>query len=102
MCRVRPLDGGFPGAQHKALADHLDFSALCQAANFWDTPSKAIGIQFEELDKICLADGKGKYKRITRKVTPSWARVAPSFDASSPPGCCPQSNEILLNKGMKY
>jgi hypothetical protein len=26
----------------------------------------------------------------------------PSFDASSPPGCCPQSHEILLNKGMKY
>jgi hypothetical protein len=26
----------------------------------------------------------------------------PSFDASSPPGCCRQSNEILLNKGMKY
>jgi hypothetical protein len=26
----------------------------------------------------------------------------PSFDASSAPGCCPQSHEILLNKGMKY
>jgi hypothetical protein len=26
----------------------------------------------------------------------------PSFDASSPPGCCPQSHEILLNKGMEY
>jgi len=26
----------------------------------------------------------------------------PSFDASSSPGCCPQSHEILLNKGMKY
>ncbi len=25
----------------------------------------------------------------------------PSFDASYPPRCCPQSNEILLNKGMK-
>jgi hypothetical protein len=68
-----PLDGGFPGAQHKALAEHLDFSALFQAPNFWDTPSKAIGIQFKELNKICLADGKGEYKRITRKVTPSWA-----------------------------
>jgi len=32
----------------------------------------------------------------------SWASVAPSFDASSPTGCCTQSNEILLNKGMKY
>jgi hypothetical protein len=26
----------------------------------------------------------------------------PSFDTSSPPGCCPQSHEILLNKDMKY
>jgi hypothetical protein len=26
----------------------------------------------------------------------------PSFDASSPPGCSPQSHEILLNQGMKY
>jgi hypothetical protein len=26
----------------------------------------------------------------------------PSFDASSPPGCCTQNHEILLNKGMKY
>jgi len=68
MCRVRPHKGGFPGTQQKALADHVDFSALCQAPNFWDTPSKAIGIQFKELDKICLADGKGKYKRITHKV----------------------------------
>jgi len=25
-----------------------------------------------------------------------------SFDSSSTPGCCPQSHEILLNKGMKY
>jgi len=26
----------------------------------------------------------------------------PSFDASSPPGFCSRSHEILLNKGMKY
>jgi hypothetical protein len=26
----------------------------------------------------------------------------PSFDASSPVGRCPQSHELLLNKGMKY
>ncbi len=26
----------------------------------------------------------------------------PSFDPSSLPGCCPQSHEILLNKGLKY
>jgi hypothetical protein len=26
----------------------------------------------------------------------------PSFAASSPPGCCTQIHEILLNKGMKY
>jgi hypothetical protein len=26
----------------------------------------------------------------------------PSFDASSPLGCCLQSHEILLNNGMKY
>jgi hypothetical protein len=25
-----------------------------------------------------------------------------SFDPSSLPGCCPQSHEILLNKGLKY
>jgi hypothetical protein len=29
-------------------------------------------------------------------------RLDPLFDASSPPGCCPQSHEILLNEGMKY
>jgi len=34
---------------------------------------------------------------------PCWAWVAPPpFDASSLLGCCPQSHEILLNKGMKY
>jgi hypothetical protein len=26
----------------------------------------------------------------------------PSFDVSSPPSYCPQSHEIVLNKGMKY
>jgi hypothetical protein len=25
-----------------------------------------------------------------------------SFDATSPPGCCLESREILLNKDMKY
>jgi hypothetical protein len=26
----------------------------------------------------------------------------PSFDVSSPPKYCPQSHEVILNKGMKY
>jgi hypothetical protein len=34
---------------------------------------------------------------------PPGLELHPSIDASSyPPGCYPQSNEILLNKGMKY
>jgi hypothetical protein len=40
--------------------------------------------------------------KVIHKVMPCWAWVQPSFDASSAPGCCPQSHEILLNKGMKY
>jgi hypothetical protein len=39
---------------------------------------------------------------VIRKVMPCWAWVQTSFDASSAPGSCPQSHEILLNKGMKY
>jgi len=33
---------------------------------------------------------------------PIGPELHPSFDASSPLGCCPQSHEILINKGMKY
>jgi hypothetical protein len=41
--------------------------------------------------------------RVIGKVMPCWAsELHPSFDASSPQGCCPQGPEILLNKGMKY
>jgi len=29
-------------------------------------------------------------------------KLHPSFDVSSPFGCCLQIHEILLNKGMKY
>jgi hypothetical protein len=36
------------------------------------------------------------------KSCPVGPELRPSFDVSSPPGCCPQSHEILLNKGMKY
>jgi hypothetical protein len=36
------------------------------------------------------------------KLCPVRPELYPSFDASSPPGCCLQSHEILLNKGMKY
>jgi hypothetical protein len=39
---------------------------------------------------------------VIRKLMACWAWVQTSFDASSAPGCCPQSHEILLNKGMKY
>jgi hypothetical protein len=35
------------------------------------------------------------------KSCPVGPELHPSFDASSPPGCCPQSYEISLNKGMK-
>jgi hypothetical protein len=39
-----------------------------------------------------------------KKPWPDGPELHPSFDASSPlpAGCCPQSHEILLNKGMKY
>ncbi len=36
------------------------------------------------------------------KSCPLGPELHPSFDASSPHGCCPQSNEILSNKDMKY
>jgi hypothetical protein len=36
------------------------------------------------------------------KSSPVGPELHPSFDASSPPGCCTQSHEILLNQGMKY
>ncbi len=36
------------------------------------------------------------------KSCPVGPELHSSFDASSTPGCCPQSYEILLNKGMKY
>jgi hypothetical protein len=36
------------------------------------------------------------------KSCPLGPELHSSFDASSPPGCCRQSNEILLNRGMTY
>jgi hypothetical protein len=36
------------------------------------------------------------------KSCPLEPELHPSFDASSPPGCCRQSNEILLNNRMTY
>jgi hypothetical protein len=36
------------------------------------------------------------------KSCPLGPKLHPSFDASSLSGCCRQSNESLLNKGMKY
>jgi hypothetical protein len=36
------------------------------------------------------------------KSCPVGPELHPSFDASSPPGCCRQSHEILLKNGMKY
>jgi len=39
---------------------------------------------------------------LSGKSWPVGPELQPSFDASSPPGCCPQGHEILLNKGMKY
>jgi hypothetical protein len=40
--------------------------------------------------------------RVSAKSCLGWFELHPSFDASSPLGCCLQSHEILLNKGMKY
>jgi hypothetical protein len=40
--------------------------------------------------------------RVILKSCPVGPELHLSFDASSPPGCCPQSHEILSNKGMKY
>ncbi len=40
--------------------------------------------------------------RVTVKSCPLGPEMHPSFDASSPPGCCRQSNEIILKRGMKY
>jgi hypothetical protein len=39
---------------------------------------------------------------LSGKSCPLGPELHPSFDASPLHGCCPQSNEILLNKGMKY
>ncbi len=36
------------------------------------------------------------------KSCPVGPELHPSFDAFSPPGCCTQSHDILLNKSMKY
>jgi hypothetical protein len=33
---------------------------------------------------------------------PLGPEMHPSFDTSSPPGCCRQSNEVILTRGMKY
>jgi hypothetical protein len=35
-------------------------------------------------------------------IVPVGPELQPTIDVSSPPGCCPQSHKILLNKGMKY
>jgi hypothetical protein len=35
------------------------------------------------------------------KSCPVGPELRPSFDALSPPGCCPQSHKIYLNKGME-
>jgi hypothetical protein len=40
--------------------------------------------------------------RVLLKSCPVGPELHLSFNASSPPGCCLQSHEILLNKGMKY
>ncbi len=39
---------------------------------------------------------------LSGKSCPVGPELHSSFDASSPPGCCPQSHEILLIKGMKH
>jgi len=39
---------------------------------------------------------------LSLKSCPVGPELHPSFDASSPLGCCPQSHENLLNKGLKY
>jgi hypothetical protein len=39
---------------------------------------------------------------LSGKACPVGPELHPALDASSPLGCCPQSHEIWLNKGMKY
>jgi len=46
--------------------------------------------------------GNFQNNRVSVKSCPVGPELQPSFDASSPPGCCPQNHEILLNQGMKY
>jgi hypothetical protein len=43
-----------------------------------------------------------KILELSVKSCPLGLELHPSFDASPPPGCCLQRNEIVLNKGMKY
>ncbi len=43
-----------------------------------------------------------KIIELSVKSWPVGPELDPSFDASSPPGCCAQNHEILLHKGMKY
>ncbi len=46
---------------------------------------------------------KGLYiLQLSVKSCPVGPELHPSFDASSPPGCCPQSHEVLFNKGIEY
>jgi hypothetical protein len=39
---------------------------------------------------------------LSGKSCPVGPELQPLFDASSPPGCCPQSHEFFLIKGMKH
>ncbi len=62
--------------------------------------------QSRAIVRLCSALCKDRnlctYIRVIVKSCPVGPELHSSFDASSTPGCCPQSYEILLNKGMKY
>jgi hypothetical protein len=55
-----------------------------------------------EKGPILMVKNKNQILALSKKSCPVGPELHLPFDASSPLGCCPQSHEILLNKGMKY
>jgi hypothetical protein len=65
--------------------------------NFWEKPFS--GVLFSLIFASSETNPPWLYWSLSVKSCPVGPELHPSFDASSPPGCC---HEILLNKGMKY
>ncbi len=66
--------------------------SIWEPSRFWD---------FEK-GPILMVNNKNQILVLCKKSCPVSPELHPPFDASSPLERCPQSREILLNKGMKY